>query len=70
MSKKLYWVYRATVVFSGSVGATSEEEAIDKVVKESEKYPEQVSFKPGDIKVRKLQKKPEKGLYHDSKYDW
>jgi len=69
MSKKLYWVYRATVVFSGSVGATSEEEAIDKVVKESEKYPEQVSFKPEDIKVRKLQKKSEKGLYNDTKYE-
>tara|TARA_X000001382_G_scaffold58827_1_gene40434 strand:+ start:2983 stop:3192 length:210 start_codon:yes stop_codon:yes gene_type:complete len=68
--KKNYYCYRATVVFSGSVGATSEEEAIDKVVKESEKYPEQVSFKPGDIKVRKLQKKPNLGLYHDSKYDW
>ena len=49
--KKNYYAYRCTVVFSGSVGATSEEEAIDKVVKESEKYPEQVSFKPEDIKV-------------------
>ena len=67
--KKNYYCYRATVVFSGSVGATSEEEAIDKLVKESEKYPEQVSFKPEDIKVRKLQKKPEKGLYNDSKYE-
>tara|TARA_R100001244_G_scaffold100488_1_gene75006 strand:- start:1238 stop:1447 length:210 start_codon:yes stop_codon:yes gene_type:complete len=67
--KKNYYCYRATVVFSGSVGATSEEEAIDKVVKESEKYPEQVSFKPEDIKVRKLQKKPEKGLYQDNKYE-
>ena len=67
--KKNYYCYRATVVFSGSVGAASEEEAIDKLVKESEKYPEQVSFKPGDIKVRKLQKKPEKGLYQDNKYE-
>ena len=67
--KKNYYCYRATVVFSGSVGATSEEEAIDKLVKESEKYPEQVSFKPEDIKVRKLQKKPEKGLYQDNKYE-
>jgi len=67
--KKNYYCYRATVVFSGSVGATSEEEAIDKVVKESEKYPEQVSFKPEDIKVRKLQKKPEKALYQDNKYE-
>ena len=67
--KKNYYCYRATVVFSGSVGATSEEEAIDKVVKESEKYPEQVSFKPEDIKVIKLQKKPEKGLYNDTKYE-
>ena len=67
--KKNYYCYRATVVFSGSVGATSEEEATDKVVKESEKYPEQVSFKPEDIKVRKLQKKPKKGLYYDTKYE-
>ena len=67
--KKNYYCYRATVVFSGAIGAASEEEAIDKVVKESEKYPEQVSFKPEDIKVRKLQKKPEKGLYNDTKYE-
>ena len=67
--KKNYYCYRATVTFSGAIGATSEEEAIDKVVKESEKYPEQVSFKPEDIKVRKLQKKPEKGLYQDNKYE-
>jgi len=67
--KKNYYCYRATVVFSGSVGATSEEEAIDKVVKESEKYPEQVSFKPEDIKLRKLQKRPERGLYNDTKYE-
>lgn len=67
--KKNYYCYRATVTFSGAVGAVSEQEAIDKVVKDSEKHPEEVRFKPTDIKVRKLQKKPEKGLYHDPKYD-
>jgi len=67
--KKNYYCFRATVTFSGAVGAVSEQEAIDKVVKDSEKYPAEVRFKPTDIKVRKLQKKPEKGLYHDPKYD-
>ena len=67
--KKNYYCYRATVVFSGSVGATSEEEAIDKVVKESEKYPEQVIFKPEEVRVKLLKRKPEKGLYHDPKYE-
>ena len=67
--KKNYYCYRATVVFSGSVGAASEEEAIDKVVKDSERLPEIVSFKASEVKVRKLQKKPEKGLYHDPKYE-
>ncbi len=67
--KKNYYCYRATVVFSGAVGATSEEEAIDKVVKDSERLPEIVSFKASEVKVRKLQKKPEKGLYHDPKYE-
>ena len=69
MSKN-YYCYRATVTFSGAVQALSEEEAIQKVIKDSEKYPETVIFKPTDIKVRKLQKKPEKGLYHDTKYEW
>ena len=68
--KKNYYCYRATVVFSGAVGATSEEEAIDKVVKDSERLPETVSFKASEVKVRKLQKKPQKGLYHDAKYEW
>ena len=67
--KKNYYCYRATVTFSGAVGAVSEKEAIDKVVKESEKYPESVIFKQTDIKVRKLQKKPNHGLYNDPKYD-
>ena len=67
--KKQYYFYKATISFTGCTSAVSEEEAIDKVVKESEKYPEQVSFKPEDIKVRKLQKKPEKGLYNDTKYE-
>ena len=66
--KKNYYCYRATVVFSGAVGAVSEEEAIDKVVKNSERLPETVSFTHKEVKVRKLQKKPEKGLYHDPKY--
>ena len=67
--KKNYYCYRATVVFSGAVGAVSEEEAIDKVVKNSERLPETVSFTHKEVKVRKLQKKPEKGLYHDPKYE-
>jgi hypothetical protein len=67
--KKNYYCYRATVVFSGAVGAISEEEAIDKVVKNSKKLPEIVSFTHKEVKVRKLQKKPQKGLYHDAKYE-
>ena len=67
--KKNYYCYRATVVFSGAVGAVSEEEAIDKVVKDSERLPETVSFTRKEEKVRKLQKKPQKGLYHDPKYE-
>tara|TARA_R110002020_G_scaffold130_7_gene663 strand:+ start:4582 stop:4791 length:210 start_codon:yes stop_codon:yes gene_type:complete len=67
--KKNYYCYRATVVFSGAVGAVSEEEAIDKVVKDSKRLPETVSFTRKEVKVRKLQKKPEKGLYHDPKYE-
>jgi len=67
--KKNYYCYRATVVFSGAVGAISEEEAIDKVVKDSERLPETVSFTHKEVKVRKLQKKPKIGLYHDSKYE-
>ena len=67
--KKNYYCYRATVTFSGAVGAVSEEEAIDKVVKDSKRLPETVSFTRKEIKVRKLQKKPQKGLYHDAKYE-
>jgi len=52
------------------VGAENEEQAIDKVVKNSERLPEMVSFKPEDVRVRKLAKKPSGGLYHDSKYEW
>ena len=44
--KKNYYCYRATVTFSGAIGAKSEQEAIDKVVKDSERLPETVSFKP------------------------
>tara|TARA_R110000803_G_scaffold111114_1_gene179537 strand:- start:210 stop:422 length:213 start_codon:yes stop_codon:yes gene_type:complete len=69
MSKKNYYCYRATVTFSGAVGAVSEEEAIDKIVKNSEKLPETVSFLPKEVRVRLLKRKPEKGLYHDSKYE-
>lgn len=68
--KKNYYCYRATVTFSGAVGAESEEQAIEKVIAESERLPETVSFKESEVKVRKLQKKPNLGLYHDSKYDW
>jgi|TARA_R110002153_G_scaffold73265_1_gene191197 hypothetical protein len=68
--KKNYYCYRATVTFSGSVGAESEEQAIEKVIAESKRLPETVSFKESEVKVRKLQKKPEKGLYHDTKYEW
>ena len=68
--KKNYYCYRATVTFSGSVGAESEEQAIEKVVKNSERLPEMVSFKPEEVRVRKLAKKPSGGLYHDSKYEW
>ena len=68
MKKNYYW-YRATVTFSGAVGAVSEEEAINKVVKESEKVPEEVIFKESEVKVRKLPKKPDKGLYFDPKYE-
>ena len=68
--KKNYYCYRATATFSGSVGAESEEQAIEKVIAESKRLPETVSFKESEVKVRKLQKKPNLGLYHDSKYDW
>ena len=68
--KKNYYCYRATVTFSGAVGAESEEQAIEKVIAESERLPETVSFKESEVKVKKLQKTPSKGLYHDSKYDW
>ena len=44
--KKNYYVYRATVTFSGAVGAVDEIEAIDKIVKDSERLPEMVMFKP------------------------
>ena len=70
MAKKLYYAYRCTVVFSGAVGAESEEQAIEKVIAESKRLPETVSFKESEVKVRKLQKKPNLGLYHDSKYEW
>ena len=68
--KKNYYCYRATVTFSGCNQATDEKDAIRKVIAESKRLPETVSFKESEVKVRKLQKKPEKGLYHDSKYDW
>ena len=68
--KKNYYAYRCTVVFSGCTQATDEKDAIEKVIAESESLPETVSFKESEVKVRKLQKKPNLGLYHDSKYDW
>ena len=68
--KKNYYCYRATVIHSGAVCAESEDQAIEKVIAESERLPETVSFKESEVKVRKLQKKPNLGLYHDSKYDW
>ena len=68
--KKNYYAYRCTVVFSGCTQAIDEKDAIDKVIAESERLPETVSFKESEVKVRKLQKKPSKGLYYDSKYDW
>ena len=68
--KHNYYLYRCTVVFSGCTKATDEKDAIEKVIAESKRLPETVSFKESEVKVRKLQKKPEKGLYHDSKYDW
>ncbi len=68
--KNNYYLYRCTVVFSGCTKATDEKDAIEKVIAESKRLPETVSFKESEVKVRKLQKKPEKGLYHDSKYDW
>ena len=68
--KKNYYCYRATVTFSGCTQATDEKDAIRKVVAESKRLPETVSFKESEVKVRKLQKKPSKGLYYDSKYDW
>tara|TARA_R110000824_G_scaffold30181_1_gene99551 strand:- start:344 stop:553 length:210 start_codon:yes stop_codon:yes gene_type:complete len=67
--KKQYYFYKATISFTGCTSAVSEEEAIDKVVKESEKYPEQVIFKPEEVRVKLLKRKPEKGLYHDPKYE-
>jgi len=68
--KKNYYCYRATVTFSGCTQATDEKDAIKKVVAESKRLPETVSFKESEVKVRKLKKKPQKGLYHDTKYDW
>ena len=68
--KQNYYLYRCTVVFSGCTKATDEKDAIEKVIAESERLPETVSFKESEVKVRKLQKKPEKGLYHDTKYEW
>lgn len=68
--KKNYYCYRATVTFSGCTQATDEKDAIEKVIAESKRLPETVSFKESEVKVRKLQKKPNLGLYHDSKYDW
>ena len=68
--KKNYYAYRCTVVFSGCTQATDEKDAIEKVIAESERLPETVSFKESEVKARKLQKKPNLGLYHDSKYDW
>tara|TARA_R110000803_G_scaffold33300_2_gene72971 strand:- start:807 stop:1019 length:213 start_codon:yes stop_codon:yes gene_type:complete len=70
MSKKLYYVYRATVTYSGAVGAESEEDAIEKVVKNSKRLPEMVIFKPEEVRVKRIAKKPSGGLYHDSKYEW
>jgi len=70
MSKKNYYAYRCTVVFSGCTQATDEKDAIRKVIAESERLPETVSFDKSEVKVRKLQKKPEKGLYYDTKYEW
>ena len=43
--KKNYYCYRATVVFSGCTQAKDEKDAIRKVVAESERLPETVSFK-------------------------
>ena len=68
--KKNYYAYRCTVVFSGCTQATDEKDAIRKVIAESERLPEVVSFKESEVKVRKLQKKPNLGLYNDNKYDW
>jgi len=68
--KKNYYCYRATVVFSGCTQAINEKDAIRKVIANSERLPETVSFKESEVKVRKLQKKPNHGLYGDSKYDW
>ena len=68
--KAFYWCYRDTVTFSGCLKANTEAEAISKVVADSEKLPEVVSFKESEVKVRKLQKKPEHGLFGDNKYEW
>ena len=68
--KKNYYCYRATVTFSGAVGAASEEEARDKVIADSEKLPEVVSFKHSEVKIRKLKSKPNHGLFRDNKYEW
>ena len=43
--KKNYYCYRATVVFSGCTQATDEKDAIRKVIADSERLPETVSFK-------------------------
>ncbi len=68
--KGSYWCYRATVTFSGCLKANTEAEAIQKVIADSEKLPEVVSFKKSEVKVRRLQKKPNHGLYGDNKYEW
>ena len=68
--KNNYYLYRCTVVFSGCTKAIDEKDAIEKVIAESKRLPETVSFKESEVKVRKLQKKPNIGLYHDNKYDW
>jgi hypothetical protein len=68
--KKNYYFYKATVSYTGCTQATDEKDAITKVIADSERSPEKVIFKESEVRVRKLQKKPSKGLYFDSKYDW
>jgi len=68
--KKNYYAYRCTVVFSGCTQATDEKDAIRKVIADSEKLPEVVSFKHSEVKIRKLKRKPNHGLFRDNKYEW